>query len=159
MIFVTVGSMLPFDRLVAAMDEWATANPSVEVFAQIGDGQFVPKACQWQRMISPAEFDAQCQEAEVVVAHAGMGTILTVLRLRRPLVIMARHAAQRETMTDHQIATAERFGGQEGITVVDNVEQLWEVLDKKNYRAAAGQLSSYASPELINRVRSFIRSS
>jgi UDP-N-acetylglucosamine transferase subunit ALG13 len=157
-IFVTVGSMLPFDRLVESMDMWAAANPTVEVFAQIGDGSFVPRACRWQRMIIPAEFDARCREAEVVVAHAGMGTILAALQSRRPLVIVPRRAELREHTTDHQIATAERFGGREGITVVNDAQELWKVLNEKKYQAATSQLSSFASPELIGRVRSFILS-
>jgi UDP-N-acetylglucosamine transferase subunit ALG13 len=158
-IFVTVGSMLPFDRLVEAMDTWAAANPSVEVFAQIGEGRFTPKTCQWERMIEPVEFDARCREAEVVVAHAGMGTILSTLQSGRPLVIMPRRADLREHTTDHQIATAERFGGRQGITVVDDAQALWSVLDRKNYQAADGKLSNFASTDLIDRVRTFILSS
>ncbi|MGE0118009.1 MAG: glycosyltransferase [Dongiaceae bacterium] len=159
MIFVTVGSMLPFDRLVEAMDTWAAANPSVEVFAQIGEGRFIPKTCRWERMIEPAEFDAKCLEAEVVVAHAGMGTILSTLQSRRPLVIMPRRADLREHTTNHQIATAERFGGRQGITVVEDAPTLWKVLEEKNYRAPESQLSSFASADLIDRVRTFIQSS
>ncbi len=159
MIFVSVGSMLPFDRLVEAMDTWAAANPAVEVFAQIGAGRFIPKTCRWERMIEPAEFDAKCLEAEVVVAHAGMGTILSTLQSRRPLVIMPRRADLREHTTDHQIATAERFGGRQGITVVEDAPALWKVLEEKNYRAPESQLSSFASADLIDRVRTFIQSS
>ena len=159
MIFVTVGSMLPFDRLVEAMDTWAPANPAVEVFAQIGEGRFIPKTCRWERMIEPAEFDTKCLAAEVVVAHAGMGTILSTLQSRRPLVIMPRRANLREHTTDHQIATAERFGGRQGITVVEDAQALWKVLDEKNYRAPESQLSSFASADLIDRVRTFIQSS
>jgi exopolysaccharide biosynthesis glucuronosyltransferase PssE len=157
-IFVTVGSMVPFDRLVESMDTWAAANPSVPVFAQIGDGKCVPKACRWQRMISPAEFDARCREAEVIVAHAGMGTILTALQFGRPLVIMPRRAELHEHTTDHQIATAERFGVREGITVVNDAQELRKVLDEHKYKAPTEQLSSVASPELIDRLRSFILS-
>ena len=38
MIFVTVGSMMPFNRLIDTMDRWAAARPDVEMFAQIGGG-------------------------------------------------------------------------------------------------------------------------
>ena len=110
-------------------------------------------------MIEPAEFDTKCLAAEVVVAHAGMGTILSTLQSRRPLVIMPRRANLREHTTDHQIATAERFGGRQGITVVEDAQALWKVLDEKNYRAPESQLSSFASADLIDRVRTFIQSS
>ena len=35
-IFATVGTQLPFDRLIRGLDSWAECNPEVEVFAQIG---------------------------------------------------------------------------------------------------------------------------
>jgi UDP-N-acetylglucosamine transferase subunit ALG13 len=158
-IFVTVGSMLPFDRLIEAMETWATANPTVEVFAQIGDGQFVPTTCRWERMILPSEFDARCLEAEVIVAHAGMGTILSALQSQRPLIVMPRQAELLEHTTNHQVSTAERFASRDGITVVKDAQALWGVLNAKKYHAAAKQLSRFASPELIDRVRSFILAS
>ena len=42
MIFVTIGSMFPFDRLIRAMDAFAQANPGTEILAQIGTGDYVP---------------------------------------------------------------------------------------------------------------------
>jgi UDP-N-acetylglucosamine transferase subunit ALG13 len=140
------------------MDRWAVKNPTVEVFAQIGEGRFIPTACRWKRMVTPPEFDARCREAEVIVAHAGMGTILAALQCQRPLVILPRRADLHEHTTDHQIATAERFGGREGITVVYDMSELWSALDEKTYRAGTNQLSNFASPELIGRLRSFILS-
>jgi UDP-N-acetylglucosamine transferase subunit ALG13 len=140
------------------MDTWAAQNPGVEVFAQIGDGRFVPKTCRWQRMIPPAEFDARCRDAEVIVAHAGMGSIFAALQYQRPLLILPRRADLREHTTDHQIATAQRFGGREGITVVNDVQELWKTLNEKTYHAGSNQLSNFASRELIERLRSFILS-
>ena len=43
MIFVTVGTQLPFDRLVRAVDAWAAEHPQVDVFGQIGPASFRPK--------------------------------------------------------------------------------------------------------------------
>ena len=42
LIFVTIGSALPFDRLVQAMDDWARDNPGEDILAQTGDGVFEP---------------------------------------------------------------------------------------------------------------------
>ena len=38
MIFVTVGTDSPFDRLMQVVDEWAAASGRTDVFAQIGEG-------------------------------------------------------------------------------------------------------------------------
>jgi UDP-N-acetylglucosamine transferase subunit ALG13 len=109
-------------------------------------------------MITPAEFDLRCQEAEVIVAHAGMGTILSALKFQRPLVIVPRRADLSEHTTNHQIATADRFGGREGITVANDTQSLWAILSDKSYQAPTSNLSSFASPDLISRVRRFILS-
>ena len=46
MIFVTVGSQLPFDRLVMTMDEWAGLNKETKVVVQMGKTDFIAKHCQ-----------------------------------------------------------------------------------------------------------------
>jgi hypothetical protein len=55
-IFVSVGSMLPFDRLVMAADDWAKANPDDPVFIQIGEGAYEPKQAPWVRIMPHGEY-------------------------------------------------------------------------------------------------------
>lgn len=48
MIFVTVGNLDPFDRLIRAFDEWLAEQPGpVEAIAQIGMGTYRPQHCRW----------------------------------------------------------------------------------------------------------------
>ena len=77
MIFVTIGSMFPFDRLIRAMDAWAEANPGREMLAQIGDGGFEPAHMPWVRKLDRADYLRAVGRAELIVAHAGMGTVIT----------------------------------------------------------------------------------
>lgn len=42
MIFVTVGTQLPFDRLIEMVDE-AAPELDQEIFAQTGSGKYIPK--------------------------------------------------------------------------------------------------------------------
>lgn len=57
LIFVTVGSQMPFRRLIIAMDEWAIKrNVDIDVFAQIGDTDYRPKNMSFTRSMSPKEF-------------------------------------------------------------------------------------------------------
>ena len=80
MIFVTIGSMFPFDRLIRVMDAWALANPGQQVLAQIGDGTYEPKHTKFVRRLSQSDFGATVAGAELIVSHAGMGTVITAGR-------------------------------------------------------------------------------
>jgi len=118
-VFVTVGSMLPFDRLVGAMDRWAAAHREAEVFAQIGEGGVPPAHMRWSQMLIPSEFRRHCETCDVIVSHAGMGTILSAGESGRPLVCLPRRPELKEVTSQHQVATARWLRERPGIRVVD----------------------------------------
>ena len=106
MIFVTVGSMFPFDRLVGAVDDWAGARrASPHVLAQIGEGR-PPRHLRWERRLDPAAWEAAVAAATLVVAHAGVGTVIAAATHGRPLVILPRLRRLGEHVSDHQLETA-----------------------------------------------------
>jgi UDP-N-acetylglucosamine transferase subunit ALG13 len=106
-IFLTVGTQLPFDRLVEAVDEWA-ATAGEDVFAQIGPTALRPRHIEYVQFVSAAECANRMQAASYIVAHAGMGTILMALQLGKPLLVMPRRADLGEHRNDHQRANARR---------------------------------------------------
>jgi UDP-N-acetylglucosamine transferase subunit ALG13 len=128
-IFVTVGGQLPFDRLVHAVDQWAAEQQRADVFAQIGKSASPPSHIQWQRFLSPPDFQSKAREAQVIIAHAGMGSILTALEFSKPIVVMPRRAHLGEHRNDHQWATVKNLGSHPGITVVTDEEALLHELD------------------------------
>jgi UDP-N-acetylglucosamine transferase subunit ALG13 len=134
MIFVTVGSVFGFDRLIKAMDSWAQENKSVEVFAQIGDGGYVPKNMRWTKMLLPAEFKATTAAAKLIVAHAGMGSFFTAMEVRKPIVMMPRLADLNEHTTDHQVHTLNWLKEKPGVFAAHHESEL--------PRAVAGAMSS-----------------
>ena len=68
-------------------------------------------------MLPRAEFDALLAASRLVVAHAGIGTVLSARAHRRPIVLLPRRAALGEHRSDHQMATARRLEGRPGISV------------------------------------------
>ena len=124
MIFVTVGTQLPFDRMVRTIDQWAGARSYGEVFAQIGPAKYRPKNIPWAEFLDADECRRKIEQADVVVAHAGMGSILTALELGKPIVIMPRLSALGEHRNDHQLATAKRFLAQGRVIVAFDEHQL-----------------------------------
>ena len=131
MIFVTVGNMDPFDRLIKAIDHWALANSSNEkIFAQIGDGQYVPANCEYVRRLSPGDFAKRFQEARLIVSHAGVGTIITALELAKPIIVMPKKASLGEQRNDHQLATVRHLKRSELMMVVDSEAELTSMLNR-----------------------------
>ncbi len=158
MIFVTVGTDVPFDRLVRVVDEWAGNRGRKDVFAQIGSTQWKPAHLAYSQFLTPAEFMTHFTEAKVVVAHAGMGTILSALRCEKPILVMPRYAALGETRNDHQVATARHLAALGKVTVAMDGAELLEQLDRLDLLRPTTAIGPFASPELIRAVRSFIAS-
>ncbi|MFT5695473.1 MAG: UDP-N-acetylglucosamine transferase subunit ALG13, partial [Myxococcota bacterium] len=109
MIFVTVGAQMSFDRLIGWVDDWAVANSRSDLAAQIGPSDFAPKALEVIPFMDPQEFRRRMVDATAVVAHAGMGTIITALELGKPILVVPRLGDLDETRNDHQVATANRL--------------------------------------------------
>lgn len=116
MIFVTVGAQMPFDRLIGWVDEWAVARERRDFSAQTGPSDLVPRALEPVPFLDPRAFRQHMESADAVVAHAGMGTILTALELGKPILVVPRLGARNETRNDHQVATAEHFA-KEGLVL------------------------------------------
>jgi UDP-N-acetylglucosamine transferase subunit ALG13 len=154
MIFVTVGSALPFDRLIEAMDGWTGRNADVEVFAQIGDGKFLPVNMTYKRMITPGEFRAVTERASIIVAHAGMGSVITAAELGKPIVLLPRRAAAKEHTTDHQLHTAGWLRTRPGIFVADsNDEHESQIAAAEKFAQSEQRLAKTAPADFTDRLR------
>jgi UDP-N-acetylglucosamine transferase subunit ALG13 len=144
-IFLTVGSHEPFDRLIAAMDAWAGSHPEVPVFAQITDrGRHVPRNMEAVATLDQSQYRDACARASLLVAHAGMGSIITALDCGKPIVIMPRRGHLKETRNDHQMATIRQFRGRAGIFAADDEKDLATEIDRA--LAAVSQPAAAALP-------------
>jgi len=155
-IFVAVGTQLPFDRLIRVVDDWAGAQKRNDVFAQIGPSQYRPSHMQWREFIDAEEFKARIAAADVVVAHAGMGSIITALELGKTIIVMPRRADLNEHRNDHQIATAKQFQAQGRISVAFDEAELRGLLDGLEKLRPSSSCGSTASAELLRTLRDFI---
>lgn len=155
-IFVTVGTQLAFDRMVDMVDRWARLNPSIEIVAQVGPTTRLFSHLRCSQFLSPSEATKLMSTADVVVSHAGMGSILTALKHHRPIIIMARQAAQGEHRNDHQLATARWLKNRPGISVAEDEAGLHTLLDQRTQLLAESGLSDHADEKLLSNIRNFI---
>ncbi len=156
MILVTVGAQMSFDRLVSAVDDWAGRTPGAEVFAQIGPAREPPRNVAWTRFLEPDEFRRRVAQADVVVSHAGMGTILTALEHGKPIVVMPRRGDLEETRNDHQVATAERFRELGAVYVARDAVELVAWLGKLSELRPGATIRACASAPLLESLRKFV---
>lgn len=156
MIFVTVGTQLPFERMIQSVDQWAALHPEVEVVMQTGETVYQPQHCRYTAFTAPAEWDALFSRASLVVSHAGMGTILKSLDYTKPLIIMPRLAEYGEHRNDHQLATAERFKGFSNIALVDNEQAMAVALDNPPTTNQDDKRDNPNLRNLVSALRSFV---
>lgn len=156
MIFVTVGTDLPFDRMVKVVDAWAAERGRTDVFAQIGVGGWRPKSISFAEALSPVEFKQRFVAARVIVGHAGMGTILSALHHGKPILVMPKKASLKEQRNEHQLATARRMMKMGNVAVAFDERELREKLDQLDDLIPKERIASTASGPLIEEIRRFV---
>ena len=125
MIFLTVGTQFPFDRLVKAVDEVVGANGFDEqVFAQVGADSYCPKNFESVPELEKAAFDRHLSQADSIISHAGMGTIAMALESGKPALVMPRLREHGEVVNNHQLAIAKKFEEQGCILVAYGPEDM-----------------------------------
>ena len=108
MIFVTVGEQLPFDRLIHSVNDWSKKSGKY-VFAQIGSSLYKPSHIDHKKFLNASEFNQMFHAAEIIISHAGMGTIISALEMNKPIIVMPRKSQFKEARSNHQFSTAKRF--------------------------------------------------
>lgn len=163
MIFVAVGTQLPFDRLIRAVDDWcAERGRGAEVFGQIGhlgSDNYTPAHFEWAGMIGADAFRERIMGADLVIGHAGMGSIITALSFAKPIIVLARRAHLGEHRNDHQFATVKRLGTRPGIFPAMTEAELPDLIDRLvsgDQRQTGPKISGFAEDRLIGTLRDFI---
>lgn len=166
MIFLTIGTHEPFDRLVRALDDWCDQNTGHhEIIAQVvfpATDAYRPRHFDTVAHLSPKDYEAHIGAADLIVSHAGMGSILTAFTHGKPIVIMPRRGHLHETRNDHQYTTVKNLGNRPGLFVAEDEAAFPGTMDTA-LTAIGGpappRLSDMADPGFTDALRSFILSS
>jgi beta-1,4-N-acetylglucosaminyltransferase len=122
MIFVTVGST-DFDALAEKVDQLAP-QLDTEVQVQIGNGQYVPRNVRYFRF-APS-LDPYYDEAELIVGHGGLGTIVEALERGKRLVCVLNPT----TYDLHQQHLLSSFHEQKYLLWCRDLEHLGETIQQ-----------------------------
>jgi len=154
MIFVTIGTQAPFDRFIKIIDEVAP-QINEEIVAQVYKCGFTPKNIKTVDFLAPDEFNNLFEKADLIISHAGMGTILSALQQHKPIIIFPRIAALGEHRNEHQLATAEKFKELGSVYVAMNEQELKELMLRKDL-VPLHEIGAEASESLIQSLEEFI---
>lgn len=95
-----------------------------------------------RRQVPSAEMRAAMREADVVIAHAGVGSALAAMRAGRRALFVPRRRAHGEHVDDHQVEMARELHGRNLVVAREAAEITLADLD------AAAAWTVRASPEV-----------
>ncbi len=129
-VFVTVGNaQQSFDRMLRAVDGALARHPGAFVgTCQHGPSAVRPRGLRTVASLSRTEFDAEVEAAEVVVTHAGVGSVQTALRAGHVPIVMARRSGLGEIVDDHQLQLVQEFARTERVLVAGDEDDLAALL-------------------------------
>lgn len=154
MIFATIGTQAPFDRFIKIIDEMAP-QLGEEVVAQVYHCNFTPRNIKTVDFLPPDAFNELYKKARLIVAHAGMGTILSAMQQQKPIIIFPRIAALGEHRNEHQMATAKKFKELGSVYVAMSEEELKQLLLRNDLQCLQ-KIGDSASENLIKSIEDFI---
>ena len=120
MIFVTLGTQaFPFDRLLRGLE-----GVGEELVVQGGPSTFRPQGAAWFDYLEYPELLEHIRRARVIVSHAGVGSVITVVAEGKRPVVVPRLQRHGEAVDDHQLPLARRLATAGLVSLVEDPEQL-----------------------------------
>ena len=134
MIFVMLGTQNnSFQRLLEEIDKLISKNIiKEEVIVQAGYTQYQPK-CEKMKIIDfmpREELDTYEQNANFIITHGGVGSIITSLEKGKKVIAVPRLHQYGEHVNNHQTEIVEKFNKGGNIIGLQAVEELEEAIKK-----------------------------
>ena len=113
MIFVILGTQdKKFPRLLEAIQKQideGKIDKKEEIVVQAGSTKFESKDMKIVDFLSVNEFEELIDKADIIICHAGVGTILTALKKGKKIIAAARLKKYGEHVNDHQLQILDNF--------------------------------------------------
>ncbi|CAG37935.1 glycosyltransferase [Desulfotalea psychrophila] len=152
MIFITVGTQAPFDRLVALIDKWPEIN-QYECFAQVANSKYIPQNIPFTNFLDERSFNERFDKAKIIISHAGMGTIISCLKSKKIILTLPRLGEYQEHRNNHQLDTTASLAERGYIYPIFNENDLVDRLSKLADLKCLKSIDDYASISLINFIK------
>jgi len=128
MIFVTVGLHYQgFDRLIRKMDEIA-GKIDEEVIMQVGSTKYRPVHAKYFESNDDEGMTELFMAARITVTQAGSGTLLDLIRLKRPFILVPRLKKFSEHIDDQQIELAQALSESSHVVSIYDINELEDAI-------------------------------
>ena len=109
-------------------------------------------------MLAPDRFQEMLRRSSIIVAHAGMGSIISSMEIGKPIVVLPRRVEYREVTTGHQVDTAAWLIGKPGVFVSEDESTLAMAIDEalRFSSVGNGRIASTAPTRFIERIHRFL---
>ena len=156
MIFVAVGTQkFQFNRLLKAVDDLIEQGQlDSDVFAQTGHSDYVPKNYKFKDFISKDEFESCIDRCDLLITHSGVATIITGLKLEKPVVVVPRLAKFGEHVDDHQFQIAESFSTKNLLLMCKEQDNLADIVQEAKDHIFAEYVSQ--REKMIGTIREYL---
>lgn len=152
--FVSVGNATqPFTRMLDAVCEIAGQLPQ-PIFVQFGAASsFDCPGCTGAAYVNMAEFEQRVNEAELLILHAGAGSVIHAVRAGKTPVIVPRRASLGELVDDHQLEFARELETTGKVFVAHDAAILAQAAAAALQRQRMSGTAAAAEPPLVDMVR------
>ena len=128
MIFVILGTQdKKFPRLLKAIQkkiDEGKINKKEEIIVQAGSTKFESKDMKIMDYIPVKEFEELVDKADLIICHAGVGTILTALKKGKKIIAAARLKKYGEHVNDHQLQILDNFTTEGYILALEDFDKI-----------------------------------
>lgn len=94
------------------------------VVMQTGNSKYKPANCEFYNFVGADKFEELYKSADIIICHAGAGSIINALKNKKHLVIVPRMKKFHEHTDDHQLDLAEAMEKDGKAVCVRDVERL-----------------------------------
>lgn len=143
--FVSIGNAIqPFSRLLDEVALMASDLPQ-PVIVQHGNTPFQSNTCKALPFVGMNEFERLMGEAELLILHAGAGSVINAVRAGKVPVVMPRRRIYGEHLDDHQIEFVKALETTGKVVVAMEITELCAAVQRSLISQKKGVKSSNES--------------
>ena len=128
MIFVILGTQdKKFPRLLDALQkkiDEGKISKKEEIIVQAGSTKYESKNMKIIDYMSVRKFEECIDRADLIICHAGVGTILTALKKGKKIIAAARLKQYGEHVNDHQLQILDNFTAEGYILALEDFDKI-----------------------------------